>query len=214
MRAWRVRHRISCGPRGHASNPRRISTRRRPPCSDITWYIRLPSSSMPAPSPASPTNSSSATTSQNSSTAGGQSILATDNADKNPDLFRVIRGQLNRKQGAAVGSVGGGEGAAVLSDDAVRECEADAVAFGFRRKERNKDLLQIGGCDSRAVVTHLYYDSVTRPRRTDSHTSVRIRFGADANEIQQRQPQHAFVRASGQRGRHIDVDFHGQLVST
>src|SRR5690242_13986401 len=104
----------------------------------------------------------------------------------------------NRKHCATVGCVGGDKGAAVLGDDPVSEGEADAVALRFRRKERNEDLLQIGGRDPWSIVTHLNYYSAILTHRTDNHTTIRICFSTVANEIQQRLSQHSFVRANRQ----------------
>src|SRR5689334_22302548 len=93
-------------------------------------------------SPAFRTSSWCATISHSSSIVAGESILAADNTDKKSDLRSASSAaKFDGKHSAAVGFVGGGERAAVLSDDAVRECESDAVTFRFGRKEWNKDFL-------------------------------------------------------------------------
>ena len=71
----------------------------------------------------------------------------------------------------------------MLRDDAVGEGEADAVAFGFRGEKRDEDLLQIGCCDPRAAVAHLYHDTAIFPCRSHNDMAIRSGFSAVAHEI-------------------------------
>jgi hypothetical protein len=53
----------------------------------------------------------------------------------------IFQRDFDRKHRATFGCVRGGQCSAVLGDDAVRERQPNAMAFGLRREERNKNLL-------------------------------------------------------------------------
>lgn len=68
-------------------------------------------------------------------------------------MTRRLAGKANGKDRSGWATVGR-QGAAVFRDHPMRERESDTVAMGLGGEERNKDLLQVGGWNTRTGVAN------------------------------------------------------------
>src|ERR1051325_10584102 len=126
-----------------------------------------------------------------------------DNESANPySSYREAKAE----DSATYGRIRRRERAAVIRDDAMRKCEADAVPLRFGGEEGNEDALQIRLREPAAGIADLYAGPLfgarllnTRAANRDAPRSLLFvyGFGGVAQKVKERLSQHGLVGLNG-----------------
>src|SRR6185436_18891597 len=83
----------------------------------------------------------------------------------------------------------------VLRDDPMCQRQSNPVPFRLRCKKGNEDLLHVTLGDPRPSISNLNYNALS----FDRYLPTRICLSAITHQVEQREPQHAFIRLHCQR---------------